>query len=275
MTKDPFILMSAPNGARMTQVDHPAVPLTAPELADTAEQLVNAGVAVLHLHVRDQHGEHSLDVGRYRTAIAAIEDRVGDQLILQVTTEAVGRYNRHQQMALVRELKPEAVSLALRELCPDDSVLPEASDFFQEVLAQGTWPQYILYSAEDVNRFNQLRKLQVFGEQRPFTLFVLGSYRDSAAGDPSALDDYVDNGEGSFPWAVCCFGDTESKAISRAYSLGGHARIGFENNHVLPDGRIADDNRQLIDSTLSSLDSTTIKRSLATAAWVRQLRGKL
>src|SRR5210317_1856139 len=105
MTK-PMVVISAPNGARLQKSDHPAVPLSAEELADCAESLLTAGVSVLHLHVRDSAGGHTLDAGRYREAMAAIRDRIGDQLILQVTTEAVGMYDRHQQMELVRELKP-------------------------------------------------------------------------------------------------------------------------------------------------------------------------
>ena len=270
MIEQPFILISAPNGARINKTDHAAVPLTVSELSDTAERLVELGVSVLHLHVRDHDGQHSLDVDHYLAAMADIEDRIGDQLIIQITTEAVGRYDRHQQMALVRALKPEAVSLALRELCPEDHHVPEASDFFREVLEQGTWPQYILYSAADVKRFNHLRKQNVFGEKQPFALFVLGSYHDKQPGNPLALDGYLEYCGNSFPWSVCCFGETEANAIARAYSLGGHGRIGFENNRLLADGRTADDNYQLIAETLANLTDETVKRPLATAAWIRQ-----
>ena len=66
------------------------------------------------------------------------------------------------------------------------------------------------------------------------------------------------------------FGETEPEAIVRAYSLGGHGRIGFENNRVLADGRIADDNYQLIADTVSNLTSEVAKRPLAKAEWIRQ-----
>ena len=110
--KERVIIMSAPNGARRSQADHPALPVTAFELADSAEALRDAGVSILHLHVRDEQGHHTLDADRYREAIAAIDDRVGSDLIVQVTTEAVGRYQPAEQIQVVRELRPEAVSLA-------------------------------------------------------------------------------------------------------------------------------------------------------------------
>ena len=71
--------MAAPNGARRTRDEHPAVPLTAGELADCAADLLDAGVSVLHLHVRDTDGGHTLDVDRYRAAIDAVR-RYPDRL---------------------------------------------------------------------------------------------------------------------------------------------------------------------------------------------------
>ena len=51
-------------------------------------------------------------------------------MVIQVTTEAVGRYSPAEQMATVRALRPEAVSLALRELVPDAASEPDARAFF-------------------------------------------------------------------------------------------------------------------------------------------------
>ena len=267
----PFIVMSAPNGARLTHKDHLNLPITPTELADCAETLLKVGVSILHLHVRDDNDKHSLDIDKYKAAMKAITDRVGDQLILQITTEAVGIYQRHQQMALVRELKPEAVSLALRELCPDEKSLDEASAFFKETYKAGVWSQYILYSPEDVLKFNRLRKQGSFGEEKPFALFVLGRYSDTLTGDPDELDAFLECfEEGDFPWAVCCFGSTESQAARLAATQGGHARIGFENNRLLPDGNIAKDNAELIKETSSPNAADPIVRPLATADWIRK-----
>jgi uncharacterized protein (DUF849 family) len=151
--RERVIIISAPNGARRSRADHPALPLTAADLADTAVTLRDAGVSVLHLHVRDREGGHTLDPGRYREALVAIRERIGDELILQVTTEAVGKYSSAEQMAVVRELRPEAVSLALREIIPDDAHEARAAGFFAWLSEARIWPQYILYSEDDVRRF--------------------------------------------------------------------------------------------------------------------------
>ena len=51
----------APNGGRKTKADHPALPLSADELARTAAECLERGASMIHLHVRDADGKHILD----------------------------------------------------------------------------------------------------------------------------------------------------------------------------------------------------------------------
>ena len=265
----PFIVMSAPNGARRGKDDHQALPITPDELATCAEQVADAGASILHLHVRDEQGGHSLDPDRYRAATTAVRDRVGDRLIIQVTTEAVGVYSAEQQMATVRELKPEAVSLALKELCPDDESEPVAADFFAWLSTENVMPQYILFSPEEVIRFTNLRQRGVIPDDWPFVLLVLGRYSDSLTGDPESLGRYVEGLQQDVAWMVCCFGQTENVAVAEAARLHGHARVGFENNLTLPDGSIAQDNAALVN--LAARTGTDSGRRVADADDVRQM----
>ena len=242
----PFIIMSAPNGARRGKTDHAALPVTPDELAVCAAGVADAGASILHLHVRDEHGRHTLDPDRYRAAISAIRDRVGDRLIIQVTTEACGMYTAAQQMDVIRELQPEAVSLALKELCPDDASKSDAAGFFAWANEHGILPQYILYGIEDVQRFTDLRQRGVIPDAWPFVLLVLGRYSDSMTGDPGLLASWVEGLQPDVAWMACCFGPTESDAVGECARRNGHARVGFENNLALPDGSIAPDNAALV-----------------------------
>ncbi|MDX1481703.1 MAG: 3-keto-5-aminohexanoate cleavage protein [Woeseiaceae bacterium] len=264
-----LIVIAAPNGARRGKADHPALPMTAGEIATAAESLADAGVAVLHLHVRDAAGAHTLDVGRYREAIAAVRERVGDRLIIQATSEAVGRYRPDEQIAMVESLRPEAVSLALRELCPDAKSEASAGAFFRSLGPMNVWPQYILYSADDVARFDGLRRKGFFGDERPFCLLVLGRYASDLEGrldELRAMQEAADLDD--FPWAVCCFGRQEHAAALAAAAAGGHVRLGFENNLHLADGRIASDNAALVRQFLDAYSAGD--RRPATADDVRK-----
>jgi uncharacterized protein (DUF849 family) len=266
----PFIVMSAPNGARRSKADHAGIPLSPAELAENAQAILDCGASLLHLHVRDESGQHTLDPERYRAAIDAVRDQVGDRLVIQVTTEAVGVYSAEQQISIVKDLKPEAVSIALRELVPDRDDTRDAIVFFEWLRSNDVMPQYILYSPDEVRWFEDLRGRGLFHDDLPFVLFVLGRYGTTNYGDPADIENYRRAlGDERIPWAVCCFGPREDEVSQVAATAGGHARVGFENNMLMPDGSEAPDNAALVG--LAARHARTAGRRLAAADDVRQL----
>ncbi|MDA9770837.1 3-keto-5-aminohexanoate cleavage protein [Emcibacteraceae bacterium] len=243
MPTSPFIIMSAPNGARRQIKDHPEIPISPDEMAVCAEQILEAGASILHLHVREDDGSHCLDVDRYQNSINAIKNKVGDQLIIQATTEAVGIYDRHQQMEMVKKLKPEAVSIALRELCPTDDELGEFEAFNKWVIKENIFPQYILYNPDDHIRFEEYIKKGVFHHDTPFVLYVMGSYNGPTP-DTDALKKLAANNKR--PWAACGFSENEKDCINHSTKVGGHIRVGFENNIWREDGSLLENNGEMI-----------------------------
>ncbi len=244
----PLILMSAPNGARRTKADHPNLPMSPEELAAEAVLVADAGATLFHLHVRDDEGGHSLDPRRYRLAIDAVRDAVGERMVIQVTTEAVGRYGPDEQIEIVRDLRPSSVSLALRELIPsdDDADIARGQAFFSWLRDEGIAPHYILYAAEDVRRFEAFRADRIIPQQKPFALFVLGRYVDPAEVNASDLLPFLNEHDRSCPWSICAFGPVECAASMAAAALEGHVRVGFENNLWRSDGKIATSNAELV-----------------------------
>jgi len=241
-----IMIVSAPNGARRTRSDHPLLPMTPEEIARTASRCLAAGASILHLHVRDPRGGHTLDVALYAEAIAAVRRAVGDAMIIQVTTEAVGRYSSDEQMRIVEVLHPEAVSLALREIIPDAASERAAAAFFAALAKDRVWPQFILYDASDLKRFAALYERGLIPFQSPFVLFVLGQYGCREA-RPEDLDPFLKIIKGhNWPWMVCAFGRNEAACMARAAGFGGHMRVGFENNLVGADGALVADNDVLV-----------------------------
>lgn len=240
------MIVTAPNGARRSKADHPKLPLTPGEIAQTAKSCLDAGASILHLHVRDALGRHTLAADIYSRAIAEIRKRVADQMIIQLTTEAVGRYNIRQQMQLVDTLKPEAVSLALREIIPDKAAEPAAAAFLSRLARNRIWPQFILYTPAELDRFISLHERGFIPFNAPFLLFVLGQYGKNEA-RPEDLDPFLTAlGSRKWPWMVCAFGRHEAACMDRAARLGGHMRVGFENNLVDQDGALVAGNDELV-----------------------------
>jgi 3-keto-5-aminohexanoate cleavage enzyme len=243
----PLVVMVAPNGARRTKADHAKLPITPAEIAAEAARCAEAGASILHLHVRADDGGHTLDPDRYRAAIDAVRRELGERMVIQITTEAVGRYGPAEQMAVVRALFPEAVSLALAELIPDDGAINEAAAFLAWLRHERIAPQYILYTPDEMMRFHVLRGRGVIPQRRPFALFVLGRYGVEAEVEPHDLLPFLAVHDLDCPWAVCAFGRREAACVLTAAGLGGHARIGFENNLWRADGRLAASNAELVE----------------------------
>ena len=265
----PFFLAVAPTGARKTLRDHAALPIDPAEIARCAAACAEAGAAMIHLHVRDREGRHSLDPEAYRAAIGALRREIGDRLVIQVTTEAAGLYRPAQQMAMVRELRPEAVSVSLGEIAPGPTEEASAAAFLAWLEGEGIMPQYIIYSAKDLERFDDLADRGVVPEARRLLLFVLGRYSRAQRSDPIDMLTFLDANRASHPWAVCAFGPREAACAVTAAGLGGHARVGFENNLHLPDGSLAPDNAALVAA--AARGAAAIGRPLADAAAARAI----
>ncbi|CAO4140456.1 3-keto-5-aminohexanoate cleavage protein [Methylorubrum thiocyanatum] len=239
----PLILANAPNGATRTKADHPALPITAAEIARTAAEIAEAGAVLIHVHVRDRAGRHLLDAEAYRAVTAAIRAEVGDRLVVQITSEAAGRYQSPEQMAVVRATRPEAVSLALREIVPDAGAEEAAAQFFAWARAERVLLQIILYTPDEVTRYRALKARGVLGGGGDFPLFVLGRYTPGQVSVPADLLPFLAAAGESLPlWSICAFGPRENACALAAAALGGHVRIGFENSLLAPDGSRAESN---------------------------------
>jgi 3-keto-5-aminohexanoate cleavage enzyme len=196
--------------------------------------------------VRDRDGAHALDAERYRAAIEAVRRRVGERMVIQITTEAGGRYAPADQMAVIRELRPEAVSLAISELIPDNGAMSDVAVFLDWLRRLRISPQFILYTPAEVARFEALRRQGVIPQASPFALFVLGRDGEPAEVWPRDVLSYLKAHDPDCPWALCAFGPTESACVLTAAGLGGHVRVGFENNLWLADGRAAGSDADLV-----------------------------
>lgn len=268
----PAILMAAPNGARRGKEDHPNLPVTCGELALEAVRCRDAGAAALHLHVRDAEGAHSLDPELYLEAMAAVREAVGSELVLQITTEAVGRYSAEEQMRTVRAAMPEAVSVALREISPEGADETPAREFLAWLAGEGIWTQIILYDVADVMRFVRLHQGGLFAVRRPSLLLVLGRYSAGQLSEPADLDPLLSAlgpTRHEVEWSLCAFGPKENECVAQAFALGGHGRVGFENNLWLPDGSPASYTSDLV--ALGAVSAKAAQRRLATPGELRDL----
>lgn len=220
--------------------------MTASELGREAAACADAGATAIHLHVRNDEGSHSLDVERYRAAIHSVRALTKDRMLIQITTEAVGVYQPHEQIRVVKELRPHAASVALKELIPDDTHRAESVEFFGWCAKNGVALQFIVYTPEEASKLKDMAKRGELGCESPNALFVLGRYTEGQRSSAAHLLPYLNAWDHNHSWSVCAFGPTEALCMTAAMGLGGHVRVGFENNLSRADGTIALSNADLV-----------------------------
>ncbi len=265
----PIMIAVAPNGARKTQSDHPKLPLSPKELAHTARECCDAGAVMIHLHVRDKNQQHTLAAHYYRPAIKAVKDAVGDDLVIQITTEAVGKYHPQEQIECVKALNPEAVSLALREILPEPSFDREAGRFLEWMQRERVSPQFILYSRKDIEQFIALQARGLIQSDSPNVLLVLGRYTANQQSNPKDLQPLLEKLPSNLHWWLCAFGESESTCMNVAMDKGGHCRVGFENNLLDQQGQTAVDNASQVQ--IVARQAQSLARGLATVEQAKQL----
>jgi len=236
-------LMVAPNGARLTDDDHPAIPVTIPQIVTVARQCADAGAGAMHFHVRDGSKAHILDSGLYREALAELALAV-PQMHLQITTETVGRHGPEDRRKLTRGTMPPGVSIGVPEMIP--SGVPSAGDaaFYNWLADNGILTQHICYQPEQLRLLGALLDTAGLPKQGVWCLFVIGHYT-GAMSRPALVDDFLAEMRAAGidgDWAICAFREEEAACIRHAVGLGGKLRVGFENSLFMADGSIAPDN---------------------------------
>jgi len=240
-------LMVAPNGARRSKSDHPALPVTLPEIVATARACADAGADGLHLHLRDAAGRHVLDAGLYREALAELGSAV-PHMAVQITTEAVGLYSAAHQRQVARESGAGMVSAALREMA-QDTLDATATDFYADCAARGIAVQHILYDPADFDLLARLLPDALLRDPSLQLIFVLGRYSHDQNSAPADLLPFLDRMKAmdlAPDWAVCAFGRGETACLIEAHRCGGKLRVGFENSLLHADGTIARDNAERV-----------------------------
>ncbi len=243
--KGHYILV-APNGARRGREDHTQLPVSTEQIVEAAQSCFKAGAHGIHLHVRDNAGQHSLDAGKYLETIAELKRSVPGMEV-QITTEAAGVFDVAAQLDCLTKVQPSWASIAVREIARS----PELANSVYAVCAeQGTAVQHILYDADDAALLSRWLTEGVVQPEQTDRLLVLGRYADGQQSTPTDLDNFpTQNGN----WMVCAFGRQEHACLRLAAQRGGDVRVGFENSMTDQNGNPWRDNAASVSALVATL----------------------
>ncbi len=244
-SRQPYVMV-APNGARRGPQDHPELPVTLPQIVDTAVACSLAGADGIHLHIRDKSGAHSLDPGQYRETLAELHQAVPD-IALQITTEAAGVFNVRAQYECLKGSGANWASVSVREIARDPDMAPMIYGLCAEI---GIRVQHILYDADDVRLLQRWQRDGIVHADQTDRLYVMGRYTRAQESSIADLD--------LFPaapdrWMVCAFGRLEHQCLNAAASRGADVRVGFENSLMNSEGEPWVDNAASVAALVALL----------------------
>ena len=234
----PLIITVAPVGAELRPEQTPHLPITPAQLGETAARCRTAGASIIHVHCRNDDGSNTSDPARFQAAYDAI--RAASDLIVQFTTGgAVGMTPEERAAPLA--VRPEMATLTCGTVNFGDEVFENSFPIMRGILAAmeryEVKPELEIFDAGHlVNAKRLVREgLLEFPQHVDFVLGVPGALDASA----SHLIDLVRDLPAGCTWSVAAIGRDQLPMAAIAIAMGGHVRVGLEDNIYYAKGRLA------------------------------------
>jgi len=241
------IITIATTGAWPTKENNPAVPLTPKEIAEDVYECWQAGAAVAHLHMRDAQGKGTMDKELFKETVSLI--RAKCDIVLNLTTSGDINATDETRMAHLIELKPEMASFDAGSMNWMHAALFINHPAFLEKLGtvmieNGVKPEIEVFDAGMLYNALYYMKKGVI-QAPPHFQFVLG-----AAGGTTATVENLVYLKGLLPpgatWSALGIGAGHLPIQFATLALGGHVRVGMEDNVMYAKGRLAKNNAEFV-----------------------------
>ena len=269
---DKLIITAAICGAEVTKEQNPAVPYTLEEIVREAKSAVDAGAAIVHIHVREDDGTPTQSKARFKECIDAIYKVCPDVILIPSTGGAVGM--TAEERLQPTELMPEMATLDCGTCNFGDDVfentMPMMRAFGKRMMENGIKPEYECFEMGHLETvLNMARKGHVPGAPMQFN-FVLGvpGCTGATAQNLAWLVNAIPAGS---TWTATGIGRHAFTLAAAAIVMGGNVRVGFEDNLYLERGVLAKSNGELVAKVVRL--AKELGREVATPAEAREILG--
>lgn len=267
---DKLVVTAALTGAEVTRAQQPALPVTPEEIGVAAAECAAAGASIVHVHGRRADGTPTQDREVYRRIIDEVRGRCG--VIVQVSTGGAVGMTPGERLAPVT-LRPEMATLTMGSVnFGDDVFLNTPADiemFARAIRDHGVKAELEIF---DTGMLATARRWLARGllEGPPHVDFVLG-VPGGMAGTPRSLMHLVAELPEGATWSVAGIGAAQLPLATLAIVLGGHVRVGFEDNVFYRKGELARSNAQFVERVVRI--AAELGRPVATPDEARAMLG--
>jgi 3-keto-5-aminohexanoate cleavage enzyme len=269
---DKLIITVAITGAELEKAKCPVLPVTPEEQATAARDCLNAGASVIHLHVRDDQGKPSQELAHFKRSVDQIKAACKTKPIIQFSTGgAVGEAIEKRIAPLT--LRPDMASFNLGTINFGEDIFvntfADMRGLAKAMKDNGVIPEYEIYDAGHVDNLRKLIKEGIIAA--PYHCqFVLG-VPGALSGEVDALVYLARSLPPQSHWAVAGIGRYELPLSVHALLMGGHVRVGLEDNIYYAKGQPAKSNAELVERIVRL--AKELGREVATPDEARQILG--
>ena len=270
---DPVVITAALTGGVHGKETNPNLPETPAEIAEAAAACETAGASVVHLHARRETGERAFSTERFETVTRAVREAT-DGVVLQHSTGGTAAPEELRMEPLRTDPAPEMASLDMGPLNRYDHLTSENTRGFVdrlhgEMRERGIKPELEVFNDGHLNEtLAFLDRADV--ADPPYLNLVFGGGTTSPP-TPRRLLSHLDGVPERCEVNVLGFGASQLPVTTTSILVGGHARVGLEDNLYYQAGEPAASNAQLVARTADLAE--TLGRPVATTEQTRELLG--
>jgi len=267
-----LIITAAISGAEVTKEHNPAVPYTIVEVVREAKSAVDAGASVIHLHVRKDDGTPTQSKDRFQEAINAIRQACGDVIIQPSTGGAVGMSDLERLQSTEVTPTPEFATLDCGTLnFGGDEIFINTDNtimnFAKIMKERGIKPELEVFDKGMIDIALKVNRKGLLVEPLHFD-FVLGVQMSATIRDLVFMVGSIPQGS---TWTAAGIGRSAFEIAAATIIMGGHVRVGFEDNLYLEKGILAKSNGELVAKVVKL--ANILGREIATPAEARKILG--
>lgn len=265
------LITVAPTGAEAAKTDWPQLPTSLDELVAEAAACEAAGASMIHVHVRDAEDRPTLDLGRLTETVAAL--RESTTLVVQLSTGGSVHDSLEARLAVL-DAVPDSCSLTCGTVNFGDDVFcnpwPFMVDLFEKARALGVVPEFELFDLGHVASLGRLLDTCGLPHGGAVHADLVTGVPGGMPGTPAALVAAVQAlPEQVTSWSATGIGRAHLPVLATTLALGGHLRVGMEDNPWYGRGRAARSNAELVARAASI--ATQVQRPPMTTAAARGL----
>jgi 3-keto-5-aminohexanoate cleavage enzyme len=267
---DPMIISVAVTGGEHGREATPHIPVTPLEIAQSAYEAFKAGAAVAHVHVRDDQELPLHDLARYRFVMEYLAERC--DMIINLTTDPGADISTSERL-LALDLEPELASFDAGTMVWGDRVMNGSLGFLRtlakRMIETATKPELEIFHDGMIETCEQLANEKLLTDPLYFQ-FVLGVPGGAPATIPQ-LCHLVGMIPRDSSWSVTGIGRHGVHMAMAAIAMGGHVRVGLEDQIYYSRGVLAKTNAELV-ARIARLASES-GRPLASSSDARRILG--